>query len=40
MMSSSSVWYGSKLKLELFYLLLNLAEIWHMGQFQGADFAF
>ena len=30
--------YRSKSKFELPYLLSNLTEIWHRGQFSGADF--
>ena len=40
MASSSSFRYYSKSKFELLYLLPNLAEISHRGQFRGADFQF
>ena len=38
MTSSSSFWYRSRSKFKFLYLLSNLAEICHMGQFRGADF--
>ena len=40
MMSSSSFLYCCRSKFELPYLLSNLAEIWHTGQFSGADSEF
>ena len=29
-----------KVEIELLYLLSNLAEIWHMSQFESTDLAF
>ena len=40
-MTSSSIFqYCSRSKFELSYLLSNLPENWHRGQFGGADFEF
>ena len=38
--SSSRFQYRSRSKFEFSYLLSNEAEIWHRGQFWGADFEF